>query len=178
MGDHTILEEVEGLYRIVALQAVRRTPGVRFDMVQLEALLRIDALDRVLHDGGAVSPGPVGGVERPWYMHTSQDDNLLVLHGTRDVDIYTPAHGRVEHFTVTAEHVMRDGKVLHEGAAMLVWPRGVFHRIVSDPVEGSASLNLATHYDGFDIETNFSVYDLNTETGAYRVIRKGALDQP
>lgn len=178
MGDHTILEEVEGLYRIVALQAVRRTPGVRFDMVQLEALLRIDALDRVLHDGGAVSPGPVGDIERPWYMHTSQDDNLLVLHGTRDVDIYTPAHGRVEHFTVTAEHVMRDGKVLHEGAAMLVWPRGVFHRIVSDPIVGSASLNLATHYDGFDIETNFSVYDLNTETGAYRVIRKGALDQP
>jgi len=168
---------VEGLYRIVALKALRRTPGVRFDMVKLEALLRIDALDRVIHEGGAVSPGPVDEVERPWYMHTAQDDNLLVLHGKRHVDIYTPAHGRVEHFTVTAEHVMRDGKVLHEGAAMLVWPRGVFHRIVSDPVEGSASLNLATHYDGFDIETNFSVYDLNTKTGEYRVIRKGALDQ-
>ena len=178
MGDHTILEEVAGLYRIVALKPLRRTEGVRFDMVRLESLLRIDAIDRVIHAGGASSPGAVDGIEHPWYMHTAQDDNLLVLHGRRDVDIYTPAHGRVEHFTVTAEHVMRDGKVLHEGAAMLVWPRGVFHRIVSDPVEGSASLNLATHYEGFNIETNFSVYDLNTETGEYRVIRKGALDQP
>jgi len=178
MADHTILEEVEGLYRIVALQPLRRTPGVSFDMVILETLLRIDAIDRVLHAGGASSPGPVGDLERPWYMHTAQDDNLLVLHGTRHVDIYTPAHGRVEQFTVTADHVMRDGKLLYEGAAMLVWPRGVFHRIVSDPVEGSASVNLATHYDEFDIETNFSVYDLNTDTGEYRVVRKGSLDQP
>jgi len=50
-------------------------------------------------------------------MHTAQDDNLLVLHGTRYVDIYTPQHGRIEHFTVTANHVMRDDKILHEGAA-------------------------------------------------------------
>jgi hypothetical protein len=178
MGEHTILEEVEGLYRIVALKSLRRTPGVRFDMVRLESLLRIDAIDRVIHDGGAVSPGAVGDISRPWYMHTHQDDNLLVLNGVREVDIYTPQHGRVEHFTVTADHVRRDGKLLHEGAAMLVWPRGVFHRIVSDPIEGSASLNLATHYDGFDLETNFSIYDLNTETGEYHVIRKGHLDQP
>ncbi len=178
MVTHTILEEVEGLYRIVALRPLRRTPGVSFDMVKLEALLRIDAIDRVIHKGGAVSPGPVGDIERPWYMHTAQDDNLLVLHGTRYVDIYTPAHGKVEHFTVTPDHVMREGKVLHEGAAMLVWPRGVFHRIVSDEKVGSASINLATHYEGFDIETNFSVYDLDTETGDYRVIRKGSLDQP
>ena len=50
-------------------------------------------------------------------------------------------------------------------------------RIVSDPVEGSASVNLATHYDGFDIETNFSIYDLDVETGAYHVIRRGSRDQ-
>lgn len=178
MSEHTILEEVEGLYRVVALKPLRRTPGVQFDMVKLEALLRIDAIDRVIHEGGAISPGPVGDVERPWYMHTAQDDNLLVLHGIRHVDIFTPDHGNVEHFTVTADHVMRDGKVLHEGAAMLVWPRGVFHRIESDSTTGSASLNLATHYDGFDIKTNFSIYDLDTETGAYRVIREGAQDQP
>jgi len=173
-----ILDEVQGLYRIVALSPLRQTPGVRFDMVALSALTRIDAVDRVIHEGAAVSPGPIENIERPWYMHTAQDDNLLVLHGTRYVDIYTPQHGRIEHFTVTANHVMRDDKILHEGAAMLVWPRGVFHRIVSDPDEGSASINLATHYDGFEIETNFSIYDLNTETGEYHVIRKGSLDQP
>ena len=177
MHSGLVLDEVEGLYRIVTLRPLRRTPGVKFDMVELSTLLRIDAIDRVLHEGAAVSPGPVGDVDRPWYMHNCQDDNLLVLHGTRHVDIYTPQHGEIESFTVTPDHVMRNDEVLHKGAAMLVWPRGVFHRIISDPVEGSASLNLATHYDGFDIETNFSIYDLDTESGEYSVIRKGSLDQ-
>ncbi len=31
--------------------------------------------------------------------------------------------------------------------------------------------------DGFDIETNFSIYDLDVETGEYHVIRKGSQDQ-
>jgi len=48
---------------------------------------------------------------------------------------------------------------------------------VSDAETGSASLNFAVHTPGFDIRTNFSVYDLNTETGEYRVIREGHLDQ-
>ncbi len=172
-----VIKEVEGLYRVVALKPLRRTPGVRFDVVKLSAMMRIDAIDRVIHTGGAVSPGPVGDVERPWYMHTHQDDNLLVLHGTRYVEIFTPDHGRIEPFTVTPDEVIQGDVRLHEGPAMLVWPRGVFHRIVSDEVEGSASVNLATHYEGFDIETNFSIYSLDTETGDYHVIRKGSLDQ-
>ena len=173
-----VYEEVAGLYRIVPLKVLRRTPGVSFDLVPLGAFARFDALDRVIHQGGAVSPGPVGEVARPWYMHTHQDDNLIVLHGTRYVDIYTPTHGRVESFTVRPQQVVQGERIVFDGPAMLVWPRGVFHRILSCQQEGSASLNLAVHFEGFDIHTNFSVYDLNPATGEYRVIREGHLDQP
>ena len=38
-------------------------------------------------------------------MHTHQDDHLLVLHGTRDVEIYTPAHGRIERFVAEPDRV-------------------------------------------------------------------------
>jgi hypothetical protein len=61
---------------------------------------------------------------------------------------------------------------------MLIWPCGVFHRIRSDEKTGSASLNFAVRYDGFDIKTNFNVYDLDPATGEYRMIRAGHLDQP
>ena len=176
--DDLILDEVAGLYRIVPLNALRRTPGVSFDMVPLTAFPHFDALDRVIHLGGAVSPGPVGDVERPWYMHPYQDDNLLVLHGTRYVEVYTPAHGKVERFSVSPNQVKKGDEVVFDGPAMLVWPRGVFHRIRSCEKEGSASVNLAVHYESFDIRTNFSVYDLDPETGRYRVIREGHLDQP
>ncbi len=178
MKDDTVFEEVPGLYRIIPLKMLRRTPGVSFDVVPGKVFSRIDACDRVLHAYGAISPGPVGAVERPWYMHPHQDDNLIVLHGTRHVDIYTPAHGKIESFVVTPHAVEKGNEVVFDGAAMLVWPRGVFHRIRSSDKEGSASLNFAVHYEGFNIRTNFSVYDLDPETGEYRVIREGHLDQP
>ncbi len=172
-----IIEEVAGLYRIIALGPLRQTPGVIFDCLPLAALPRIDAIDRVLHEGGATSPGPVGDIERPWYMHPCQDDNLLVLHGTRQVEIYGLAHGRVENFTVTPRQIVKNGEVVFRGGAMLVWPRHVFHRIRSQE-GGSASLNFAVHYPGFDLRTNFNIYDLDPASGSSRVIRAGHLDQP
>jgi hypothetical protein len=177
-NEKLVFEETAGLYRIIPLRVLRKTPGVSFDMVPPEALPHIEGVDRVMHDGGAVSPGAVGGVARPWYMHPHQDDNLIVLHGTRFVDIYTKAHGRVESFDVEPHQIRHNGKVAYDGAAMLVWPCGVFHRIVSDEKLGSASLNFAMRYEWFNIDTNFNIYDLDTATGDYRVLRPGYMDQP
>jgi hypothetical protein len=177
-GQNLVFQQVPGLYRIIPLRVLRKTPGVSFDLVPTDVLPHIDGIDRVLHDGGAVSPGPVGDVDRPWYMHPHQDDNLVILHGVRFVEIYTREHGRIENFDVTPHQIRQDGKVLYDGAAMLVWPRGVFHRIRSDAKVGSASLNFAVRYEGFDIHTNFNIYDLNPVSGEYRMVRAGYLDQP
>ena len=177
MADERIIEEVTGLYKIVPLKVFRKTQKVTFDFVPIDLLSRIDAIDRVIHESNAMSPASVGSVERPWYMHPFQEDNLIVLYGTRHVEIYTPQHGRIETFTVTPHEVLKDGKVIHVGGALLCWPTGVFHRIQSG-TEGSASMNLAVHYEGFDIRTNFSVYNLNPTTGEFNVIREGHLDQP
>ncbi len=172
-----ILEEVEDLYKIVTLKELRRTESVKFDALDTSLIPHIDGFDRVIHAPGAFSPGSVGNVSHPWYMHPHQEDNLMVLHGTRYIDIYTPKHGKVEHFSVTADHVCHNDEICYTGAAMLVWPRGVFHRIISCSENGSASINFAVRYDGFDIKTNFNIYDLNTNTGEFTVIREGHLDQ-
>lgn len=108
--DNYIIAEVKDLYQVIKLKEFRRTPGVSFDIMDKTTIPKIDAIDRVLHTGGAISPGPVGDVERPWYMHTYQADNLLVLQGTRYVDIYTPEHGKVEKFVITPEYVEHNGE--------------------------------------------------------------------
>jgi len=171
-----IIEEVQDFYRIIPLIKFRHTPGVYFDNVPMEFLPRISAIDRVLHDRAAVSPGPVGDVQKPWYMHPHQEDNLIVLYGTRHVDIYTKEHGLLS-FMVTTNQIQKEGRVVYDGPAMLVWPRLVFHRIVSGE-EGSASLNFAVHHEKLDMRKNFNIYDLNTETGKFTVIRHGFMDQP
>ena len=173
---YKVLEEVDGLYRVIALDVLRRTPGVFFDNVPLDALPRINAIDRVIHEGAAISPGPVDDVQRPWYMHPHQDDNLVVLSGTRHVEIYTKQHGKIEEFLVEANRIMQGDRLVVEGPAMLVWPRYVFHRIQSG-AEGSASLNFAVHYEGLDMRTNFNIYDLDVDSGEFKVIREGFRDQ-
>ncbi|MBU0730383.1 MAG: hypothetical protein KKE17_14670 [Proteobacteria bacterium] len=171
-----IKKEIPGLYRIIPLVPFRRTPNVYFDIVPMQAIPGINAIDRVIHEKGAVSPGPVGDIPRPWYMHPHQDDNLMVLHGIRHVDIYTKKHGKIESFVVSANRIEKDDRILFDGPAMLVWPRGVFHRIRSAE-GGSASLNFAVHYEGFDIKTNFNIYNLDTETGKFKTLREGYRDQ-
>jgi hypothetical protein len=171
-----VLFEVPGLYQVIRFLPLRRTANVSFDFFPLRAIPPIDAIDRVIHGPGAFSPGSVGEVERPWYMHPHQDDHLLVLHGTRDVEIYTPAHGRIERFVVQPDRIEMNGELLYDGAGVLVWPCGVFHRVISRE-QGSASINLATHHEGFDIDTNFNVYDVDVTTGRFRCVREGHLDQ-
>lgn len=171
-----VIAEIAGVFKIVPLTPFRHTPGVFFDLVPAGLVGRISAIDRVVHEHGAVSPGPVGDVDRPWYMHPNQDDNLIVMAGSRHVDLYRKQHGRIESFVVTPREIRRNGELLFEGSAMLVWPRGVFHRIVSGE-HGSASLNFAVHYPGFDLGTNFSIYRLDPASGDFAVIREGYRDQ-
>ena len=176
LNEAHVLEEVPRFFRVVALNPFRRTPGVIFDNVPTKGLGGIDAIDRVIHESEATSPGPVDGVERPWYMHTHQDDHLVVLAGIRYVDIYRREYGGTESFEIGPNHVKKGGVIISGGPAMVVWPRGVFHRVRS-PAGGSAAVNFAKHHSGMDITANFNIYDLDVETGEFRLVREGWKDQ-
>ena len=60
---------------------------------------------------------------------------------------------------------------------MVVWPAGIFHRIISGD-EGSISINFATRTNKFDIKDNFNIYNLNVYSGEYNVLKDGSEDQP
>ena len=53
----------------------------------------------------------------------------------------------------------------------------IFHRIISGE-EGSISINFATRTSEFDLNNNFNIFNLNTKTGEYEVIKEGKDDQP
>ena len=162
------------MYRLIPLRPLRRTAGVFFDEVTRVPV--IDGIDRVMHKPDGVSPGPVAGVKRPWYMHKHQDDNLMVLQGERYVEIFCPNKKKLETFLITPENVYKNDKLYCNEPAMVVWPAGIFHRIMSGPT-GSISVNFATRKPGFNLKDNFDIYDLNTETGEHKIIRKGSADQ-
>jgi hypothetical protein len=177
MDKSRIIAQVEGLYKIIEFIEFRQTRDVSFATVPMQAVARVDAIDRVYHGPGAYSPGVIEGGERPWYMHPGQADNLLVMQGIRFVELYTPEHGVVECFDVYPDQIVKNDQVVCPGPALMCWPAGVFHRIISCPEDGSLSLNFACHNSNFNWKTNFNVYGLNTETGEFQVIREGWKDQ-
>ncbi len=177
MDKNRVIDQVEGLYKIIEFIEFRKTRDVSFSMVPMDAVAHVDAIDRVFHGPGAYSPGIIEGYERPWYMHPGQGDNLLVMQGIRFVELYTPVHGAVECFDVYPDRIVKEGRVISTGPSLMCWPPGVFHRIISCPELGSLSLNFACHNHNFDWKTNFNIYDLNTATGEYKVIREGWRDQ-
>ena len=169
------------MYRIIPLRMLRRTKGVKFDEMVPSDIPKIHGIDRVIHGPNSVSPGPVEDapvpVKRPWYMHPGQDDNLLVLQGTRYVDIFDPGSKIKTSFIVTPDKVYKDDRLYFDGPAMVVWPAGIFHRIISG-IEGSISVNFATRTNKFDLRDNFNIYNLCTNTGDYHILKDGFEDQP
>tara|TARA_X000000950_G_scaffold247415_1_gene305693 strand:+ start:645 stop:1208 length:564 start_codon:yes stop_codon:yes gene_type:complete len=169
------------MYRIIPLRILRRTAGVKFDEMVPSDIPRIHGIDRVVHGPNSISPGPIEdltpAVKRPWYMHPAQDDNLMVLQGTRYVDIYDSKTKNSASFIITPEKVYKNDKLYYDGPAMVVWPAGIFHRIISGE-EGSISVNLSTRVSGFDLKDNFNIYNLCRTTGKHTLIKDGIDDQP
>jgi len=162
------------IYNIIPAQEFRNTDKVKFHFLPI--LDDLKGIDRVEHAANAISPGSIDDVERPWYMHPHQVDNLIVFAGTRHVELYTKELGEIVQLDVTAKTIIKDGELLFEGPAMLSWPTFTYHRI-SSGAEGSLSVNFAVREEDFDIKTNFNIYDLDIETGVDKVIREGHLDQ-
>ena len=169
------------MYRLIPLRILRRTSGVKFDEMVPSDIPKIHGIDKVVHGPNSISPGPIEDCtppcKRPWYMHPGQDDNLMVLQGTRYIDIFCPTQKKKESFIVTPDKIYKNDKLYYDGPAMVVWPAGIFHRIISGE-DGSISINFATRTSQFNIDDNFNIYNLNTCTGHYQLIKEGVEDQP
>ena len=96
---------------------LRRTPGVKFDEMVPSDIPKISGIDRVIHGSNSISPGPIEDtpipIKRPWYMHPGQDDNLLVLQGTRYIDIYCPEKKEKASFIVSPDKIYKNDKLYY-----------------------------------------------------------------
>jgi hypothetical protein len=166
----------EGMCYIIPLSKLRETPKAKFFFVPDLVEEGISAVQRVSHEPGALSPSIEGEEESQlWYMHPHQEDNMMLMSGERIVELYTKEHG-VQIFEATPEKLTHNGKVLIEGAYVFGWHTNVFHRPNSP--KGSEAIFMTHHREGFDFETEFNIYSLNTETGDFMLKREGHLDQP
>lgn len=171
-------------YSVISMKEFRKTNKVSFYNVPMVEGMK--AIDLVMHESEAFSPGQIKDVERPWYYHPHQIDNLFVTFGVRTVDLYKIGNKKIETFEVTPNSIKKfvkdknnrivEKKILSNEPAILRWETNVFHRVHTGK-EGSASVNLAVRLEGIDMKTNFNIYKLDTEKNTFEIIRKGFEDQ-
>jgi len=171
--DERIIQKKDGFWHILPSEILRKTDKVDFDSVPVhEKTLNIE---RVAHQPGALSPGKIGEVECPWYMHPHQEDNLMTIVGVRKVELFNPNTKEYGLFEVSADWIKLDNKIIFEGFGVLGWCTGIFHRNSSS--EGSVSMNLGVRFDGFNIDTEFNIYDIDMETRKVKFLQKGSIGQ-
>jgi len=170
----SIVASQPGVWYIIPIKKLRETTSVEFDAFPL--FREINWIDIVRHEPGARSPSLPDGDHDVWYMHPGQEDNLITLCGNRIVELYNPNTKSIEVFEISHERIKLNWELLHEGPAILWWNIDIFHRNHSP--EWSVSQNFAVRDDKFNLDTEFSIYKLNTETGEYKVARVWKLDQP
>jgi hypothetical protein len=169
-----ISEMVEWLFHVIPFKQLRHTENVDFEVMSF--FEEFNWVDIVKHESWARSPWAINWEWDYWYMHPHQEDNLITLNGNRHVELYTKEHWKIEHFEISYEWIKRNWKTILDWPWILGWPVNVFHRNYSP--EWSISMNFAVRSDDFDIDTEFNIYDLNSETWEYSVAREGKLDQP
>ena len=172
-SDKIILKQ-EGLFHIIPLKQLRHTDCVDFEIMSLYD--EFNWIDIVKHCPWAHSPGAINWKWNYWYMHPYQEDNLITLHWNRIIELYNKDHWKVEKFDISYEWIKRNWKLVLKWPGILWWPTNVFHRNYSP--KWSIAMNFAVRGDNFNIDTEFNIYDLNTQTGDYKVARLWKLDQP
>lgn len=167
-------EYIDELYRTLPLSVLRETKNVEFDSVP--RICHLDGIDLVSHEPGAISPGAIGKVSHPWYFHPHQSDNLLILEGTRIVELYNFSHGKIEVFEISKHWIKKNNKIIFDGHAILGWPPNTFHRNKSGE-KGSLCMNFSQRSKGFDLDHEFNIYSVDLEKKTSKIVRQGFKDQ-
>tara|TARA_Y100000389_G_scaffold195562_1_gene227149 strand:- start:1512 stop:2108 length:597 start_codon:yes stop_codon:yes gene_type:complete len=163
------------MHKLIPLRALRQSPP-KYGIIPSD-IPKIDSINKITHSPNSNSPESVKHVTRPWYKHQTQDDNLLILQGTRYVDLYESTGHTKASFIITPDKVYKDDKLYYDGPAILGWRAGVFHRITSGE-EGSISINFVTQTNLEGDFKNFNIYDLDVETGKFNSIKNENMDSP
>ncbi|KAH3761347.1 hypothetical protein Pelo_6746 [Pelomyxa schiedti] len=164
-------------WRVIPLRLFRKKDDVEFRGLPMTEFSHIDGVDHVEHGANAKSPGMVNGVDG-WYYHPCQEDNLLVCRGIRtSILMHASQPGVVEVFEVGRSYIKRNGEIICSEPAVLQWAPRTWHKVNTTSAEGSTSINFAVRHPGFDLHTEFNIYDLDTSTMTHKLLREGREDQ-
>ena len=154
------------MFTLIPLKNVQRASSFRIDNLIVQNGMNITGLFREIH--GAHSKSSIGSEnitkkmfkiqykknEEVWYQNRFEKNNLMVLNGSRKLDLYCPRTYKKENIIINEDNIYRNGKLYYGSPAIISWSGDLFHKTESGE-NGSFSLNI--------IEKNYIMQEITEE---------------
>tara|TARA_Y100000389_G_scaffold204586_1_gene258165 strand:+ start:4464 stop:4985 length:522 start_codon:yes stop_codon:yes gene_type:complete len=157
------------MFTLIPLKNVQRASSFRIDNLIVQNGMNITGIFREIH--GPKTKSSIGsenitkkmfktkpnGEQEIWYQNQFEKNNLMVLNGSRNVDLYCPRTYKKENLIIHEDNIYRNGKLYYGSPAIISWSGDLFHKTEIGE-NGSFSLNI--------IEKNYVVEEITqfTET--------------
>ena len=92
--------------------------------------------------------------EEIWYQNRFEKNNLMVLNGSRYLDLYCQRTYKKENLIIHEDNIYRNGKLYYGSPAIISWSGDLFHKTESGE-NGSFSLNI--------IEKNYVIQEITQD---------------
>lgn len=135
------------MFKLIPLGQLFRNSSHRVDNVMIHDALKISGIYREIHGANSVSPigtehhfKILNSPAASWYANIYEKNNLLVLNGSRDLDLWCMKKDKMINFKLTEDKIYRNGKLYYGSPALISWGGDIFHKTKSGS-EGSISIN-------------------------------------
>ena len=154
------------MFKLIPLKNVQRASSFRIDNLIVQNGMNITGIFREIH--GPKTKSSIGSEnitkkmfniqhnknEEAWYQNRFEKNNLMVLNGSRNVDLYCPRTDKKENLIINEDNIYRNGKLYYGCPAIISWSGDLFHKTESSE-NGSFSLNI--------IENNYVIKELTQD---------------
>lgn len=154
------------MFTLIPLKNIKRCSSFKIDNLVVENGSNITGIFREIH--GPKTKSSIGSEnkikkmfkikyncqEEIWYQNRFEKNNLMVLNGSRYLDLYCQRTYKKENLIIHEDNIYRNGKLYYGSPAIISWSGDLFHKTESGE-NGSFSLNI--------IEKNYVIQEITEE---------------
>ena len=177
------------MFRLLPLGSLKRLTNYKVDNVLQQDIPKITGMYRETHGPNVMTPigtedvfrefHDMNGVDnvagsKCWYANDFERNNLMVLNGSRTIELYCYNRNRREVLTVNEDNIYRNGKLYYGSPAIISWNGSIYHRTISG-FKGCVSINFTQNSYNISEIKNPTELKENSEPIFFEMPRESAL---
>lgn len=159
------------MFRLIPLRSVTRNSNIKVDTLT-KHIPNNSGIHREILSPNTISPVGSENITKDfndtfilgksvrWYANDYEKNNLLVLSGSRELELYCDVKKKKETLVINEDNIYRNGKLYYGSPAMISWYGCIYHRTTSGK-DGCLSINIT--------EESYSIQEIKVPHSQYKL---------